>query len=113
MRGLPFPLANDKGHYHSRNSLCEQWSGDRHILAAEHGRRIETASDGNRTSASPAPDIPGADLTQTIYQIEKSVKGVPAAKYAAVLESSGAKAEGLGAAGLIKQLAGQINVVIH
>lgn len=55
----------------------------------------------------------GADLTQTIYQIEKSVKGVSAAKYAAVLESSGAKAEVLGAAGLIKQLAGQINVVIH
>jgi hypothetical protein len=55
----------------------------------------------------------GADLTQTIYQIEKSVKGVPAEKYAAVLSTSGAKAEVLGAAGLVKQLAGQINVVIH
>jgi hypothetical protein len=55
----------------------------------------------------------GLDLTQTIYQIEKSVKGVPAEKYAAVLSTSGAKAEVLGAAGLVKQLAGQINVVIH
>jgi hypothetical protein len=52
----------------------------------------------------------GADLTQTIYQIEKSVKGVSAESYLAVLTTSGAKAEVLGAAGLIKQLAGQINV---
>ncbi|MGB7434355.1 MAG: hypothetical protein WBR26_05625 [Candidatus Acidiferrum sp.] len=55
----------------------------------------------------------GADLTQTIYQIEKSLKGVSAQNYLAVLTTSGAKAEVLGAAGLIKQLAGQINVVIH
>lgn len=55
----------------------------------------------------------GADLTQTIYQIEKSVTGVSAEKYSAVLSTSGAKAEVLGAAGQVKQLAGQINVVIH
>jgi hypothetical protein len=55
----------------------------------------------------------GTDLTQTIYQIEKSMKGVSAENYAAVLSTSGAKAEVLGAAGLVKQLAGQINVVIH
>jgi hypothetical protein len=55
----------------------------------------------------------GPDLTQTIYQIEKSVKGVSAENYAAVLSVSGAKAEVLGAAGVVKQLAGQINVVIH
>lgn len=55
----------------------------------------------------------GADLTQTIYQIEKSLKGVSAQNYSAVLTTSGAKAEVLGAAGPIKQLAGQINVVIH
>src|SRR5580700_3325918 len=55
----------------------------------------------------------GADLTQTIYQIEKSLKGVSAQNYSAVLATSGAKEEVLGAAGLIKQLAGQINVVIH
>jgi hypothetical protein len=42
----------------------------------------------------------GADLTQTICQIEKSVRGVSAAKYSAVLTTSGAKAEVLGAAGL-------------
>lgn len=55
----------------------------------------------------------GADLTQTIYQIEKSLRGVSAETYSSVLTKSGAKAEVLGAAGLIKQLAGQINVVIH
>src|SRR5258708_363657 len=55
----------------------------------------------------------GADLTQTIYQIEKSLKGVSAQNYLAVLRTSGAKAEVLGAASLVKQLAGQINVVIH
>ena len=55
----------------------------------------------------------GSDLTRTIYQIEKSLKGASADSYAVVLTTSGAKAEVLGAAGLIKQLAGQINVVIH
>jgi hypothetical protein len=55
----------------------------------------------------------GADLTGTIYQIEKSLKGVSAHNYSTVLTTSGARAEVLGAAGLIKQLAGQINVVIH
>lgn len=55
----------------------------------------------------------GADLTQTIYQIENSVQGASAEKYSAVLLTSGAKAEVLEAAGLVKQLAGQINVVIH
>jgi hypothetical protein len=55
----------------------------------------------------------GADLTETIYRIEKSLKGVSATGYSAVLTTSGAKAEVLGAAGLIKQMAGQINVVIH
>jgi hypothetical protein len=55
----------------------------------------------------------GADLTRTIYQIEKSLKGVSADGYSAVLATSRAKAEVLGAAGLIKQLAGQINVIIH
>ena len=55
----------------------------------------------------------GADLTQTIYQIEKSLRGVSAESYSTVLTTSGAKAEVLGAAGLVKQLAGQINVVVH
>ena len=55
----------------------------------------------------------GADLTQTIYEIEKSLKGVSSQNYSAVLTTSGAKAEVLGAASLIKQLAGQINVVVH
>jgi hypothetical protein len=55
----------------------------------------------------------GANLTQTISQIEMSLKGASADTYAAVLTTSGAKAEVLSAAGLIKQLAGQIKVVIH
>jgi hypothetical protein len=55
----------------------------------------------------------GADLTRTINQIEKSLKGVSRDSYSAALMTSGAKTEVLAAAGLIKQLAGQINVVIH
>jgi hypothetical protein len=55
----------------------------------------------------------GTDLTHTIYQIESSLKGVSAETDAAVLTKSGAKAEVLSAAGLVKQPAAQINVVIH
>jgi fermentation-respiration switch protein FrsA (DUF1100 family) len=55
----------------------------------------------------------GTDLTQTICQIEKTLRGVSVDGYPAILATSGAKEEVLGAAGLIKQLAGQINVVIH
>src|SRR6267154_1944970 len=43
----------------------------------------------------------GADLTQTIYEIEKSVRGVSAERYSEVLATSRAKAEILGAAGLV------------
>src|SRR5438876_12105043 len=55
----------------------------------------------------------GPDLTRTISQIEKSLRGASAGSYAAVLTTSGAKAEILGAAGLVKQLAAQIDVVVH
>ena len=55
----------------------------------------------------------GADLTRTIHQIENSLKGAAADGCAAVLKTSGAKAEILDAAGVVKQLAGQINVIIH
>jgi hypothetical protein len=55
----------------------------------------------------------GADLTRTIGQIEKSLKGASSNGCAAVLTTCGARADVLGAAGLVKQLAGQINVVIH
>jgi len=47
----------------------------------------------------------GVDLTRTIYQIEKSLKGVCTESYQSVLTTSGAKAEVLGAAGSIKQQA--------
>jgi hypothetical protein len=52
----------------------------------------------------------GADLTQTICQIEKSLRGVSTQNYSSILTATNAKAEVLSAAGLIKQLAGQINV---
>jgi hypothetical protein len=48
----------------------------------------------------------GADLTRTIGQIEKSVKRSCSNSCAAVLTMCGARADVLGAAGLIKQLAG-------
>jgi len=55
----------------------------------------------------------GADLTDTISQIEESLRGVTAGNFAAVVNRCGAKAEVLSAAGIIKRLSGQINVVIH
>jgi hypothetical protein len=55
----------------------------------------------------------GSDLTRTIREIEKSLKGVSVDGYLPVLARSGAKKEILGAAGLVKQLAAQIDVVVH
>src|SRR5438477_11993257 len=53
------------------------------------------------------------DLTQTLARIEASLQGVSQDRYASILAGCGAKAEVLSAAVLLKQLAGQINVVIH
>jgi len=55
----------------------------------------------------------GSDLTRTLAQIEGSLQGVTLDGYAGVLSACGAKSQVLGAAGLLKQLAGQINVVVH
>jgi hypothetical protein len=55
----------------------------------------------------------GTDLTHTLAQIEGSLQSITIDNYAAALTACGAKAEVLGAAGLIKRLAGQINVVVH
>jgi len=55
----------------------------------------------------------GQDLTLTLARIEASLHGVRQDRYADVLLKSGAKAEVLGGAALLKRLAGQINVVIH
>src|ERR1700730_10679303 len=55
----------------------------------------------------------GADLTRTLARIEASLDGATADNCADALSACGADTEVLGAAGLIKQLAGQINVVIH
>jgi hypothetical protein len=55
----------------------------------------------------------GLDLTRTIGQIEKSLKGVGSEGYSAVLGTTGAKREILRAAGLVKQVAAQIDVVVH
>jgi hypothetical protein len=55
----------------------------------------------------------GPDLTQTLARIEASLQGVGVDNYASVLSTCGAKAEVLSAAGILKRLVGQINVVIH
>lgn len=55
----------------------------------------------------------GPDLTQTIYQIESALRNVNVENYAAAMAAFGTRSEVLGAAGLIKRIAGQINVVIH
>src|SRR5713226_4812739 len=55
----------------------------------------------------------GADLTRTLACIEGSVQGATADTCTTALSSCGANPKVLAAAGLIKHLAGQINVVIH
>lgn len=55
----------------------------------------------------------GPDLTQTLAQIEASLKGVRLDRFTAVLSGCGAKTEVLSAAALVKRLAGQINVIVH
>src|SRR5437016_14598597 len=55
----------------------------------------------------------GPDLTQTIERIEASLQNTTADTCVAALAACGTKAEVLGAAGLVKRLAGQIHVIIH
>jgi hypothetical protein len=55
----------------------------------------------------------GPDLTETIFRIEGSLRNTTLDTCATALAACGTKAEVLGAAGLIKRIAGQINVVIH
>jgi hypothetical protein len=53
------------------------------------------------------------DLTRTLAGIEESAKGLTLKSCPAALAACGARDEVLVAAGLVKTLAGQINVVIH
>jgi hypothetical protein len=55
----------------------------------------------------------GPDLTSTLAVIERSMHNATVENYSAVVTTCGARSEVLGAAGLIKHLAGQINVVVH
>jgi hypothetical protein len=55
----------------------------------------------------------GPDLTQTLAQIEASLRGASIDSCVTALAACGAKTEVLGAAGLVKRLAGQINVLVH
>lgn len=55
----------------------------------------------------------GPDLTQTIYRIETSLRNATGDTCARAFSASRASSQVLGAAGLIKNIAAQINVVIH
>src|SRR6185369_2101538 len=55
----------------------------------------------------------GPDLTQTIYRIETSLRKATVDTCASALSATRTSSEVLSAAGLIKRVAGQINVVIH
>ncbi|HBB98099.1 MAG TPA: hypothetical protein DC054_22165 [Blastocatellia bacterium] len=55
----------------------------------------------------------GADLTKHLATVEVSLIGVTKNTCANVLVHCGAQNDVLAAAGLVKQIAGQINVVIH
>src|SRR5437867_4505066 len=58
-------------------------------------------------------DFGGHDLTQTLARVEKSLQGVTVDTCSTAVENCGARKEVLSAAGLMKSLVGQINVVIH
>jgi hypothetical protein len=55
----------------------------------------------------------GKDLTATLSRIEQSLVGVSADNCSAVLHDHNAERNVLSAAGVVKRLAGQINVIIH
>ena len=55
----------------------------------------------------------GPDLTLTIERIEGSLRNTTLDTCAAALAACGTRSDVLNAAGLIKRIAGQINVVIH
>ena len=55
----------------------------------------------------------GADLTRTLARIEASLNGTTVDTCANALCACGAENDVLSAAGLIKRLAGQVNVVVH
>lgn len=58
-------------------------------------------------------EFSGPDLTSTLSQIEGALQGCSAGRCDPLLIKHNASADALAAAGLLKQLAGQINVVIH
>jgi hypothetical protein len=55
----------------------------------------------------------GPDLARTLAVVETSVQGTTAESCATAVASFGAQNEVLAAAGLMKRVAGQINVIIH
>lgn len=55
----------------------------------------------------------GADLTRTLSRIEISLEGIGSNQCHSVLSDCRADSLVLGAAGVVKRLAGQINVIVH
>jgi hypothetical protein len=55
----------------------------------------------------------GTDLTRTLARVEAALKGVTAEDSVEAISACGANANVIAAAGLVKRLVGQINVVIH
>jgi hypothetical protein len=53
------------------------------------------------------------DLTRVISRIELAIDGVNAESCATLVSQCGVTSELLGAAGMVKRIAGQINVVVH
>src|SRR5436309_768744 len=64
-------------------------------------------------AVSSLQQFAGSDLTKTLAAIEASLVGVTENTCANVMVDCGAKNDVLAAAGLVKQIAGQINVIIH
>lgn len=72
------------------------------------GDRIDIAK-----AAATLQKFYGSDLTQTLAALEAAVRGADITACVECMSSAGANSNVLAAAALMKQLAGQINVVIH
>jgi hypothetical protein len=94
----------------SHNGVPRAFAWSRlHIVRNDHSSLHATLSE----AITSLQTFSGSNLTQTLAQIENSLQSVTIEGYSVVAAACGAKADVLRAAGLVKNMAGQINVLVH
>jgi hypothetical protein len=96
------------GYYHLRRSQERMIHLRKPVLL----KKSEVSMDINQATRI-LQQFSGQDLTTTLAGIESSAKGLTSENCHTALTTWGARNEVLVAAGLVKKLAGQINVIIH